>query len=160
MQRTSRALGLLLSMAAFCGVLCAQDTKTIILKLLDGRTGKPITPSSIMVRIDHQQALHSDWVVVSEDGTAKLTVPSGASVLSIHATYENAMLAFSNCDAAKEKDPDAAHWYSIPLILSSGVVAPNECIGKKVPEKLQVFAKPGEFVLFVRRLAPWKEAVE
>jgi len=38
-------------------------------------------------------------------------------------------------------------------ILSSGVVAPNNCVGKKVPEKLQVIAKPGEFVFFVRPLS-------
>jgi hypothetical protein len=29
-------------------------------------------------------------------------------------------------------------------------VAPNDCVGKKVPERLQVVAKPGEFVFFVR----------
>jgi hypothetical protein len=36
--------------------------------------------------------------------------------------------------------------------LTKGVVAPNDCIGKTVPEKLQIFAKPGEFVFFVRRM--------
>ena len=37
-------------------------------------------------------------------------------------------------------------------IVESGVVAPNGCAGKKIPDRLQVVAKPGEFVFFVRKL--------
>jgi hypothetical protein len=51
------------------------------------------------------------------------------------------------------------HWYSVADILSSGTVAPNNCIGKKVPDKLQVVAEPGQFVFFVRKLNP-KEQLE
>jgi hypothetical protein len=43
-------------------------------------------------------------------------------------------------------------WYKISDILTLGVVAPNGCGGKKVADKLQVIAKPGEFVFFVRKL--------
>jgi hypothetical protein len=32
-------------------------------------------------------------------------------------------------------------------------VAPNNCVGKKIPEKLQVVAKPGEYVFFVRPMS-------
>jgi hypothetical protein len=37
-------------------------------------------------------------------------------------------------------------------IVDKGVVAPNGCAGKKIPERLQVVANPGEFVFFVRKL--------
>jgi len=67
------------------------------------------------------------------------------------------MLIYANCDADKdrgssEKAPPQDHWYPVAEILAKGLVAPNDCIGKKVPEKLQVVAKPGEFVFFVRPL--------
>jgi hypothetical protein len=67
------------------------------------------------------------------------------------------MLIYANCDADKDRGsaehaPSQDRWYPVASILSSGIVAPNNCIGKKVPEKLQVVAKPGEFVFFVRPL--------
>jgi hypothetical protein len=64
---------------------------------------------------------------------------------------------YVNCDANKDVGTSAHaagldHWYKISGILTSGVVAPNACVGKKVPDKLQVVAQPGEFVFFVRKL--------
>jgi hypothetical protein len=44
-------------------------------------------------------------------------------------------------------------WYPVADILVKGVIAPNGCVGKKVPEKLQVTVKPGEFVFFVRKMS-------
>jgi hypothetical protein len=96
-------------------------------------------------------------VVQNEDGTGKLTVPGDAVLLSVRATYDSATSIYANCDANKylgssARGPALDRWYKISDILAIGVAAPNNCIGKKVPNYPQVFAKPGEFVFFVRRL--------
>ncbi len=157
-RQIHRLLLLLLCMAAFCascGSLLAQTQKTITLRMMDGKTGKLIATTDFLVRIDHQQTVHANWVTMNDDGTGKLTLPGNATLLSIHASYDSSTSLFINCDANKAHRasdqgfvPD--RWYSVSDILAKGIVAPNDCIGKKVPEKLQLFAKPGEFVFFVR----------
>jgi adhesin HecA-like repeat protein len=144
-------------LAAFCLPIRAQNQTTITVRMLDNRTGVLIASSNYLVRINHQKEDHGNWIVRNEDGTGNLTLPAEAELVSIHATYESAMLVYANCDADKDRGsaehaPSPDRWYPVATILSSGVVAPNNCIGKKVPEKLQVIAKPGEFVFFVRPL--------
>lgn len=135
--------------------LQAQTEKTIAVRMLDGKTGILIATSSFLVRVNHQETEHGDWIHQNEDGTGKLTLPADAQELSIHATYEHAMLTYVNCDADKDRGSSehaagVDRWYAVEKILSSGVVAPNNCAGKKIPDKLQVVASPGEFVFFVR----------
>ena len=156
-QQTRRVLNLLLCMTACCGSLCAQTEKTVTLRMLDGKSGKLITTSSFLVRIDHQQTVHGNWVTQNENGTGKLTVPGEAALLSVRATYDSSTSVYANCDANKDigssdRGPALDRWYKISDILAIGVAAPNNCIGKKVPNNLQIIAKPGEFVFFVRRL--------
>ena len=77
-RQIHRVLLLLLCMAAFCascGSLLAQTQKTITLRMMDGKTGKLIATSDFLVRIDHQQTVHANWVTMNEDGTGKLTLP-------------------------------------------------------------------------------------
>jgi hypothetical protein len=142
---------------ALCGPMRAQTEKTITIRMIDSRTGILIASSNYLVRINHQETEHGDWVKKNDDGSGNLVLPAEADVLSIHATYERAMLIYANCDANKDRGSSERataqeHWYPVDKIISSGLVAPNECVGKKVPEKLQVVAKPGEFVFFVRPL--------
>ncbi|MGA2559728.1 MAG: hypothetical protein ABSF17_08620 [Terracidiphilus sp.] len=144
-----------LCLAAFSSSLHAQNEKTITIRMLDTKTGVLIATSNFLVRVNHLEEVHADWVKQNEDGTGKLTLPADAEQVSIRATYESATRIYVNCDAEKDHgsadhaaSPD--HWYSAKSILTSGVVAPNDCVGKKVPERLQVVAKPGEFVFFVR----------
>jgi hypothetical protein len=156
-QPAHRVLLLLMCLAALCGSGYAQTEKTITIRMLDSKTGLLIATSNFLVRVNHEETVHGDWVKQNEDGTGKLTLPGDADVVSLRATYESAMYTYSNCDADKDRGsaehaPSPDRWYSIEKILSEGVVAPNNCIGKKVPDKLQVFAKPGEFVFFVREL--------
>jgi hypothetical protein len=145
-----------LCVVTFCGgLLRAQDQKTITIRMLDSKTGLLIPSSSYLVRINHQQEVHGAWVVQSDDGTGKLTLPAEADTLLVHATYEYATQVYVNCDTDKdhgssEHAPGLDHWYPVAQILASGVAAPNDCAGKKIPERLQVVAKPGEFVFFVR----------
>jgi hypothetical protein len=156
-QRIHRVFFLFVCLAASGGSLNAQTEKTITIRMLDSKSGLLIASSHFLVRINHQEAAHGDWVHQNEDGTGKLTLPADADVISIHATYESATLIYANCDADKDRGSaehaaSSDHWYSVAAILESGVVAPNGCVGKKVPEKLQVVANPGEYVFFVRPL--------
>jgi hypothetical protein len=153
--RAPRLFLLFVCIALVCGPAIAQNTITI--RMLDSKTGRLIATSNFLVRINHLQESHGDWVKQSEDGTGSLALSANAEVISVHATYDSATHIYANCDADKDRGT-AEHaatldrWYPVALILSSGVVAPNQCVGKKVPERLQVVAKPGEFVFFVRPL--------
>jgi hypothetical protein len=140
-------------MTAFCGCLNAQIGKAITIRLLDGKTGKPVEPTNYLVRVDHEQTIHANWVVQNEDGTGTLTVPDAASAFSIQATYNSATDIYVNCDSAIAKTNFAKHWYSISEILTSGVVAANHCRKPKDAAKDKFAAKPGEFVFFVRKLS-------
>jgi hypothetical protein len=150
---------LFVCLVALYGSILAQTPKTITVRMVDTRSGVVIATSNYLVRVNHQETEHGDWITKNEDGTGKLILPPEAEVLSIHATYEAATRIYVNCDSDKEHGsaehaaaPD--HWYPVADILTTGVVAPNQCVGKKVPEKLQVVARPGEFVFFVRPRNP------
>jgi len=150
----------LFCMACLCGGLLAQAEKTITIRVLDGKTGKPLLASGFLVRVDREQAVHANWVVQNEDGTAKLTVPGGALLFSIQATYDDSMQTYVNCDSTLENTVRVGRWYSISEVLASGVVAPNGCGKPKDAAKIKPAAKPGEFVFLVRRMSTperWRE---
>jgi len=154
--RSSILLLLFLCMAAFSGSVQAQQAqtgKTITIRILDSRTGNLITPTGFLLRVDHQQTEHADWVQQNEDGSGKLTLQQDASLLTAHATYDKTMLIYVNCDSTKDKPAPVDHWYAISDILRSGVVAPNDCSRRTAQ------AKPGEFVFFVRRVN-WREQMQ
>jgi hypothetical protein len=147
-------------MAALCGSLCAQTKMTVTIRILDGKTGKPVPATGFLVRIDHQKTVHADWVAQNEDGAGKLTLPQGASLLSIHGTYDDSMLTYVNCDSAAEKANPIDRWYAISEIVASGIVTPDGCVKPGMAPKLKPVAKPGEFVLLVRRMTTreqWRE---
>ena len=156
-RQTQRVLFVLLCVAALCALIGAQAQKTITIRMLDSRTGKLIATSAYLVRVDQEQTVHANWVTQNEDGTGRLTVPSNAAALSVRATYDSTTMIYVNCDADKDLGssdhaPALDRWYKVSDIVELGVVAPNGCGGKKVSDKLQVIAKPGEFVFFVRKL--------
>jgi hypothetical protein len=147
-------------MACLCGGIFAQTATTITIRVLDGKTGKPLPASGYLVRVDHEQTEHANWVVQNDDGTGKLTLPAGASLLSIRATYDNSMLTYVNCDATTGNGPPADHWYSVSEILASGIVALNGCRKPSDADRIKPAAKPGEFVLMVRKMSTreqWRE---
>ncbi len=145
-----RSLTLLLCAAALCASVGAQ-TATITIRMLDGKSGKLISTSNYLVSVDHNPAVHADWVTLNEDGSGKLTVPRTALQLQIQGTYDSAEQIYLSCDAAGEKDKAAAHWYGIAAILATGIVAPNGCVKPREAAKLKIAAKPGEFIFYVRK---------
>jgi hypothetical protein len=145
-----RTIGSLLFvwLVALCGTLSAQETKTITLKVFDGKTGHPIMATGYQVRADHLKAVHNDWVKQNDDGSADLTIPSDVHEISIHLAYDNSMDIYVNCDAQKNTFGDV--WYLVPQIMSEGMVMANGCGHAKVNEKYKTTALPGELIMFVR----------
>jgi hypothetical protein len=131
--------------ALFCVGLYAQAPTTISIRLLDGRTGLPVKATNFLVRVDHHDTAHNEWVKINDDGTVVATLPADAKQISVNATYDMGIDTYINCDAAKESDKERNIWYPIATILSTGIVAPDECARTKFS------AKPGEFTFFVRK---------
>ena len=145
-----RALFILALVTSLSVFLHPQTPKTISIRLLDGKTGLPVKASNFLVRVDHQDTLHPEWVKINDDGTVIVTLPTDAKEISVKATYDMGMDTYINCDAAKENDKERNIWYPISAILNAGVVAPDECA------KTDFVPKPGEFIFFVRK-RDWRD---
>jgi hypothetical protein len=148
-----RALFILALLTAFSISFHSQTPNTISIRLLDGKTGLPVRASNFLVRVDHNDTMHPDWVKINDDGTVVVTLPADAKEISVKATYGMGIDTYVNCDAAKESDKERNIWYPIATILSAGIVAPNECA------KTDFKAKPGELIFFVRKRA-WNDNLE
>ena len=123
---------------------------TISIRMYDARTGHQIPPSNFLVRLNHTEDVHNESLHIDDDGTGQITVPAGTSFLYVEGTYDNSMEIYFNCDAGMEKDDHRRHWYSVADILSTGVIAPNECFKGKY-ERPRLPVKPGEFLFYVRQ---------
>ncbi len=106
-------------MLALSSAVNAQSTKTITLKVFDGKTGLAVTPTGYQVRVDRQQELHNDWAKTNEDGTATLTVPESAHEIALHLAYDDSMEIYIGCDADKNVHGDV--WYLVPQILTKAL---------------------------------------
>lgn len=146
-----RTIGLLLLgwlVVALSGALHAEPTKTIILKVFDGKTGRAVMPTGYQVRVDHETMLHPDWVKQNDDGTAELTIPADTHELALHLAYNSSMDIYVNCD--KDKNAFGDVWYLVSEVMSKGFVTENGCAKPKVSAKFKTTAVPGELILFVR----------
>jgi hypothetical protein len=145
-----RRIGLLLLgwMVALGGALHAETTHTIIIKVFDGKSGRPVMPTGYQVRVDHETMLHPDWVKQNDDGTAELTIPADIHEVTLHLAYSDSMEIYVNCD--KDKNAFGDVWYLVPEIMSKGFVTENGCAKPKVSAKFKTTALPGELILFVR----------
>jgi len=149
-RRLKSLLLLVVLMTAVFGYCQTPATVTVTIRMIDSKTGILIPTSDFLIRIDHEDDQHGNWVKQNEDGTGKLTLPATAKIFAVDGKYAETTNLYVNCDSARDKPVPAAHWYTIAEILTSGVAAPNEC------SKHTAVAKPGEFVFFVRQ-RNWKE---
>ena len=154
MVRRTTGLLLFVSLMGACGSFGADRTKTITVKVYDGKNGHPLVPTGFQVYVDHQSTMHGDWVKQNDDGTADLTVPTETSAVALHLAYDNSMELYVNCDADRNEFGDV--WYSVPQIMTKGFVSANSCGKAKANEKYKTTAAPGELILFVRE-RNWKE---
>ena len=134
----------------------AQSGKIITVRIVDGKTGKSITPDNLRARFKAGGIVNADWVKPNDDGSMNIRVPEGATSVSLRATYENSTAYYVNCDVSRQKDTTSESWYPIADILSGGIKSPDECVKDKDADKIKVDVNPGEFILFVRK-KNWRE---
>jgi hypothetical protein len=139
-------------LVAVCAIAQAGAPKlhTITVRVLDGRTGKPVVPSNLLVRVDKLKQIHSDWVTQNDDATGFVALPATSRLVSVEAVYDESMEIYVNCDPAPEAYPGERHWYSIETILRSGLVVADGCEKPKKHVVVPATAKPGELVIYVR----------
>ena len=141
---TAQAL-FLVSFAMMCTATDAQQAeRTITIRMLDSKTGAVMSPTKFQVTVNTKDYSHLETFSPNKGGIGELVVKSDVVQLSIQAVYEPGEHTFVNCDSVKDKIFFQSHWYAVPQIFSTGVVAPNNC------SKLTAVASPGEFVFFVR----------
>lgn len=128
----------------------APGMRTITVRVLDARTGKPVSPSNLLVRIDEQSPIHLEWVKQNDDATGMITLPDSARLVSVEATYDNSMEIYVNCDTAPEAYPGERRWYSIQTILNAGLAGDDGCVKPKKRAEMKTTATPGELIFFVR----------
>lgn len=150
MDRWGRCRSLLaVGMTIACMASVSYAQKRVVLRVLDGRTGEKVSPDNIEVRINRQQTSHIEFVKIGDDGAIELTLPDNATALSLRATYDGSMDYYVNCDVAGQKDTSVQTWFPVDDVLKNGLVMPNEC--RKTKDMQPATAKPGEFVLYVRK---------
>jgi hypothetical protein len=141
-----------------CGQSRSDEDRTIIIRMLDSKTGKQIPTYSFMVYFG--ESLKSAkwgrppdlWVHPDKDGTGQVTLPRSAAVLSVQAPDGPDGWAYMKCDTVTNFGHYREHWYSVATIVASGLVAPNHC------SRQGALAKPGEFVFFVRTMTDKEKA--
>ena len=118
-----------------------EETALIHIKLINGRTGKPMKNQA--VGLEDGADYHEISARTNELGVAWVNISKGAVILT-HNTDD-----YVNC--ADERGGLVHNDFKVSQILSSGlvqpIIQPNPC------GKTSGVAKPGELILFVR---PWR----
>jgi hypothetical protein len=131
---------------------------TVIIRILDGKTGEPIRPSNLLIRINHRDELFNEGLKLNDNYTSTAALPPNATLLSVEGSYDSSTEVYVNCDSDTGKDGGILMWYSIADILKTGIVTTNLCYRGKYQHKLNVSPVPGEFVFFVRA-HNWHEGI-
>lgn len=77
----------------------------------------------------------------------------------MHASYDGSMEYYINCDVSRQKDVSQDTWFPVADVLTQGLVMPNECGKAHDAKDTKVEAKPGEFILLVRKRG-WRDSVD
>ncbi len=147
---------LFLSVLVPCHSVSAQAGRTITVRIVESKTGERITPSGLLVRVNHEMTEHNEWVHENEDGTLDVTLPSAASTFLFRATYDSSTAIYVNCDGMKRYEGPSPRWYSVAQVLTEGIVAQNGCVNQAREDKIKATAAPGEIVMYVRK-PNWRE---
>lgn len=131
--------------------ITASAQQPLRIRLLDGKSGKALTPTSI--RIATTPAETPRYLIPAADPASVLIYVKAAQSFTVSQQ-------FVRCDVdPKAKDTPAPAQYSVADILAHGAVSSNNCAGPK--SKITPPApKPGELVLYVRRATPCEVSKE
>lgn len=123
-------------------LVVAADTHAASLRIrvLDGRSGKPVAGEHLQIWINEAKGAAQD-IVTGQDGIALLEAPAVGRVIVATDLY---------VDCRPFKKGEARPAFSVSEIISNGVTAANTC-GNANPE-----ARSGELLLFVRPAHWWE----
>jgi hypothetical protein len=113
-------------------------SQTITVRLLNGKTGKPMADKNVRFLWDDRFPTSVDVVHIGKDGTAYVTVPKGAKTFSLEegpkAGKEAGRIAYADCTVGgAQAAENPASPTSIAKVLGTGVVLPNICSKRIVP---------------------------
>jgi hypothetical protein len=152
---TRAMLALLAFLAAGANATAQQSAESptvpqpsIIIRMLDSRTGTPILNEELRVYVDHASRTNSFYIKPNKLGESEFDLEVQNTAIAVH--DETPPWGRINCDSNKDRTYQQ-HWYSVADILKTGVVAPNRCNQRKAT------AKPGEFIFFVRYGSWWEK---
>jgi hypothetical protein len=130
--------------------VAAQTGPTITIRILDSKTGDPINPSNLLIRVDHRDEPFNEGLKLNGSDPATAVLPPSATTLSVQGAYSSSMEVYINCDTDIGKDTGTLKWYSIADIVKTGIVTQNLCYKGKYQHRLNISPVPGEFLFFVR----------
>jgi hypothetical protein len=156
-------LSLILFAAAPIGLLA--QTATIHIRVLDGRTGKNLSGMNlgfVDYHTDRDGRTDADLngrviVETSADGDSYVANPDAHGVL-VFEVLGNRNGVWTPCTRQKLFDRSTRtygneHLYPVSTVVASGFVARNDC------SRRTATARPGELVIFVRRVTWWEEFI-
>ena len=123
----------------------AEDTTTIHIRLINGKTGQPIADKNIFLERNKTHLMsHAEEHEIKTDagGRAEATVTRAGDVLN------PIVVDYRSCTPRTRHDNDSekSERFPIATILATGVVAQNTC-GKRTQTPT-----PGELVLYFRTM--------
>ena len=130
----------LAALALLCLSTAANAQTSVRVRLLDGKSGKALTPASI--RIQTTPAETPRYLIPAADPASVLIYLRSAASFTVSQQ-------FVRCDTTAPTAPPAT--YSVQDILARGVVSLDTCAK---PNFKPVAPKPGELILYVRRATP------
>jgi hypothetical protein len=118
--------------------------QTITIRMLNGRSGKPMRDKTI--NVEFQGSSGNAVITVDKQGIGHLVIPPGATAVSFIGTTKKGK--DSNQPAYTVCGPDG-QFIPVQDILDHGIVPQNAC-----SITLQLTAKPGELLYLIEPL-PW-----
>jgi len=135
-----------------------QSTQTITIRVLDSKTGLPVTQDDLHFTLwatkeyPKTSSYAPDrllWGTQTGAASGEVTIPEGLNYIRAWVSFGSTNWGMVSCDIPKGKT-HLIPIYSVSQILQTGVVATNGC------SKRTATAKPGEFILFVRKMTFWE----
>ncbi|MHB1960480.1 MAG: hypothetical protein ACYCO5_15820 [Acidobacteriaceae bacterium] len=130
-----------MALISFWTPLLRGQGAVVTVRLVNGKSGKPVTDENLNVWIDN--STDSQLFRPDRDGVIKLSVPSNGA-LSFASNIQVTCHPYS-------KDEHLLRKYQVSEILEHGIADQNLC-----STKIHAKAHPGEFVFFERPRTFWE----
>lgn len=145
-------------MAFSANSLRPQPATTITIRVMDSKTGLPVKQGDLHFTLwatkEYPETISYSpdrmlWGVQTGVGLGEVTIPGGLNYIRAWVSFGSTNWGMVSCDVTKG-NPHPMPIYSVAQILETGILAPNLCSQRTTS------AKPGEFVLFVRKMTFWE----